>query len=276
MGAGVGLRPAHLQIFMEEKPKSVTWLEVISENYMAWQNRSLGHSHEFLLQLRKDYDFALHGVSLSIGSVDEVDMNYMKRLKELVDLIHPRAVSDHLCWTTFNGKNSHDLLPVPYDEDTLNWIVNKIDQVQNFLGRPILLENPSSYLEYKSSTMTEWDFLAQMSKKSGCGLLLDINNVYVSSVNHRFNAKTYLQNIPHDQVGQIHLAGHSNNGDHLIDTHDEDVCDEVWGLYHWYIKNYGRVGTMIERDGNIPEWSVLEKEILKIQGVENESATISL
>jgi uncharacterized protein len=213
----------------------------------------------------------LHGVSLSVGSCDPIDKAYMKRLKELIDIVQPHIVSDHLCWTGIDGKNSHDLLPVPYTQEALQLIAEKIDQVQNILGRRILIENASSYLEYADSEMTEWDFISALIKQADCGLLLDINNVYVSSVNHSFDPKKYLKNIPHQRVGQIHLAGHSDMGGYLIDTHDHDVCNDVWNLFRWFTSHYGKFSTMIERDGNIPEWNILEKELIKIGDIRHES-----
>jgi len=277
MGAGVGLRPCHYSEFLNHKPKSVSWVEVISENFMAWKGCEIGPAFKTLQQIRNDYELGLHGVSLSIGSIDPVDKDYLQRLKDLIERTQPRTVSDHLCWTGVDGYNVHDLLPVPYTQECLDWTADKLDQVQNFLGRQILIENPSSYIEFKKSDMTEWEFIAELIRKTGCGLLLDINNVYVSSVNHGFDAKTYLNSLPHAAVGQIHLAGHSvgTNGI-LIDTHDAPVCDQVWDLHRWYVQNFGSVGTMIERDGNIPEWSVLESEILKIGEAYNEAPLITL
>lgn len=277
MGAGVGLRPAHYKNFLDQKPKSITWIEVISENFMAWKDKDIGSAHKIIQQLRQDYELGLHGVSLSIGSADPVDTDYLRRLKELIAVLQPRVVSDHLCWTGVDGFNAHDLLPLPYTIECLDWTAQKLDQVQTYLGQRILIENPSSYLEFKESNMSEWDFISQLVKKSGCGLLLDINNVYVSSVNHGFDPQEYLKNIPHHQVGQIHLAGHSQREDgFLIDTHDSAVCPEVWELHRWYVKNFGSVGTMIERDDNIPTWEVLEKEILQIGEAYHEAPPITL
>ncbi len=270
MGVGVGLRPTHYTEIKNNKPKSISWVEVISENFMAWQGQEIGQSHQVLLEIRKDLPVMLHGVSLSIGSVDDLNYDYLKRLKQLIDIVQPTLVSDHLCWTGVDGQNLHDLLPVPFTQEALNLISEKIDKVQNFLGRQILIENASSYLEYVSSEMTEWQFISELTKKSDCGLLLDINNVFVSSVNHGFDPKEYLKNIPIQKIGQIHLAGHSKMNGYLIDTHDEPVCDDVWNLYRWFTQEYGKFSTMIERDGNIPEWSELESEVLKIGEIRNE------
>jgi hypothetical protein len=270
LGVGVGLRPPHYAEIINQKPQSISWVEVISENFMAWQNQEIGEAHQILLQIRKHLPIMLHGVSLSLGSAEKLNMDYLKRLKQLIELVQPNLVSDHLCWTGIEGENLHDLLPVPYTEEALSLISQKIDAVQNYLGRKILIENASSYLEFQSSEMTECEFITELTERSDCGILLDINNVYVSAVNHGFDAKTYLKNIPIHRIGQIHLAGHSEVEGHLIDTHDEPVCDEVWNLFHWFTLENGLFSTMIERDGNIPEWQELEKEILKIGEIRNE------
>lgn len=270
MGAGVGLRPAHHSRFLEQKPTSVSWIEVISENYMPWGSQGFGRAFQTLKKLRNDLPVALHGVSLNLGSTDKLDMDYLNRLKELVDAIDPVVISDHLSWTGIDGKNLHDLLPIPYTTETLKLISERIDKVQNFFGRRILVENPSSYLEFSNSEMSESEFLVELLSKADCGLLLDVNNIYVSSVNHGFNAVDYFKNIPAERIGQIHLAGHSKMDGYLIDTHDEPVCEEVWNLYRQVVTKFGFRSTMIERDGNIPEWNDLEREILKIGEIENE------
>lgn len=236
---------------------------------MAWQGREPGRSLEFLKKVRRNVPIVLHGVSLNIGSVDPLDKNYLQRLKQLIDVIEPEWVSDHLCWTGVNGENLHDLLPVPYTEESLRLIAEKLDEVQNYLGRRILIENPSSYLEFKQSTISEWDFIGELVARADAGLLLDVNNVYVSSVNHGFDPRVYLKAIPWNRVGQIHLAGHSDMGGYLIDTHDAPVCNEVWSLYRQLMAEKGAVSTMIERDANIPEWSILETELLQIQRIQN-------
>lgn len=276
LGIGVGLRPAHYHEFLNNIPKSVSWVEVISENYMPWKGRPLGKSFQTLEKIRSRLPVVLHGVSLSIGSVDELDFDYLNRLKLLIDRIEPAWVSDHLCWTGVSGQNSHDLLPLPYNEETLNLVVKKWQTVQDFLGRKMLIENPSSYLEFNNSEMTEWEFVKQLLIGADCGLLLDINNVYVSSINHNFDPKLYLQSLPKERIGQIHLAGHSKLDGYLIDTHDAPVCDAVWELYRWACAHFGKVSTMIERDGNIPEWSELEQELLHAKEIRNEQKQISL
>ena len=264
LGVGVGLRPAHHSLFIEEQPSTVSWVEVVSENFMPWKGQDFGRPIQFLETVRKNLPIALHGVSLNIGSSDPLDFDYLKRLKSLIERIEPHIISDHLSWTGIKGENSHDLLPIPYTQEALELISTKLDQIQNFLGREILMENPSSYLEFKNSTMSEVEFLNELVKKTDCSLLLDVNNVYVSSVNHNFDPLEYLKQIPKNKVSQIHLAGHSQMNGYLIDTHDTSICSEVWVLYEWTLQNWGPRSTMIERDGNIPDWHELEFEILKL------------
>jgi uncharacterized protein (UPF0276 family) len=273
LGVGLGIRAKHTHLFLEKPPKSVQWGEVISENYMDWGN---GFEPRNILQLekiRQNIPVALHGVSMNLGSADNLDMNYLSRLKKLVDRIQPKVVSDHLCWTGVDGENLHDLMPVPFTEKNLNYLAERILRIQDFLGQRILIENVSSYFEYNFSEMTEWEFLKRLLEKADCGILLDINNVFVSSINHNFNAYEFLLTIPRERIGQIHLAGHTKLDGHLIDTHDEDICPEVWSLYQWSVKNLGQYSTMLERDDNIPEWNILEKEILKIYQIQNEVVT---
>ncbi len=263
-GVGVGLRPAHFPLFQQEIPKTVAWVEVISENYFPWKGIGFGRSLQILQKIRRDLPVALHGVSLNLGSTDPLDQDYLKNLKQLVDIISPMIVSDHLAWTGVAGENLHDLLPLPYTREALRIFVENIDRVQNFLGRQILFENPSSYLQFQQSEMPECEFIAEILKNADCGLLLDVNNVYVSSVNHGFDPITYLEKIPRDRVGQIHLAGHSIMDGYLLDTHDAPVCPEVWDLYRKTLKHFGPVSSMIERDDNIPEWQDLERELLNL------------
>jgi hypothetical protein len=270
LGVGVGLRQPHYEVFENERPKSVSWIEVISENFMAWQGREIGEAHQTLLRLRQDLPVALHGVSLSVGSVDPLNFDYLKRLKELTDILQPAIVSDHLCWTGVDGENFHDLLPIPYTEESLRLITDKVSKVQDFLGRRILLENPSSYLEFADSEMAEGEFLAELARRSDCGILLDVNNIYVSSVNHGFSAEQYLRDIPFERVGQIHLAGHSKQDGILVDTHDAPVSEDVWALFQRVTEQHGQLNAMIERDGNIPSWTELEKEISRIRIIQSE------
>lgn len=274
-GVGVGLRPAHFPLFQQEVPKSVAWVEVISENYFPWKGIGFGRSLQNLQRIRRDLPVALHGVSLNLGSADPLDQEYLKNLKQLVDIISPIVVSDHLAWTGVAGENLHDLLPLPYTREALRIFVENIDRVQNFLGQQILFENPSSYLQFQQSEMPEWEFISEILKNADCGLLLDVNNVYVSSVNHGFDPITYLDKIPRDRVGQIHLAGHSIMDGYLLDTHDAPVCPEVWDLYRKALKRFGPVSSMIERDDNIPEWQDLEQELLNMGRIRDEELKIS-
>jgi uncharacterized protein (UPF0276 family) len=262
LGLGLGLRAEHYPHILSKSPK-LDWFEALSENYMGIGDSSGGRALKTLEKVRESYDIALHGVSLSIGSSDPLNENYLKKLKELAGIIEPSIISDHLCWTGVEGINVHDLLPLPYTSETIDHVVQRISKVQDFLKSSILIENVSSYLSYHHSEMTEWDFLNAICKESGCGLLLDINNIYVSSKNHGYNAVTFLENIDAKAVGQIHLAGHSSQGDLLVDTHDGPVCSEVWHLYQKSIGLVGEVSTMVEWDANIPPFEILESEILK-------------
>lgn len=275
-GVGVGLRPAHYSDFLNQIPQSISWIEVISDNFLQWKyhrNHNLqNQAIRFLEQIRKDVPVYLHGVSLNIGSADPVDLDYLERLNFLIEQIEPAVVSDHLCWNGVDGKNLHDLMPIPYNEVTLNHIADKIDQVQNHLKRRIVIENPSSYFEFKKSDMSESDFISKLVTQADCGLLLDVNNVYVSSVNHGFKPKDYFESIPKNRIAQIHLAGHSVKNGYLIDTHDAPVCQEVWDLYRWVTAKFGLISTMIERDDHIPDWNELEKEVLMIGKIQNEKS----
>lgn len=270
LGVGVGLRPVHYEHFLESPPKSVSWVEVISENYMCWRTRSSGRSLQLLERVRKNLPVVLHGVSLSIGSSDRLDAEYLTALEGLIHRIEPAWISDHLCWTGIHGRNLHDLLPLPYTQEALEKVVERIKQVQDRLGRQILIENPTTYLQFTESEMSEWDFMAEMATRADCGILLDVNNVFVSAVNHGFDPHTYLNAIPMERVGQIHLAGHTDKGTHLIDTHSTPVRPEVWDLYRAAVKRFGKISAMIERDDDIPEWSELEREILQLSQVRNE------
>jgi len=220
-----------------------------------------GRPLQILEKVRVHYPIGLHGVSLSVGSTDPLNKNYLKKLKTLCDRIDPAIISDHLCWTGVGGKNLHDLLPLPFTEEALKHIVKRITQVQEFLGKRILIENVSSYITYKHSHMPEWEFLANISKKSGCGILLDINNIYVNAVNHKLDAHEYINSIPVECVGQFHLAGHTNKGDFLFDTHNSPVIEKVWALYHLAVQRFGQVTTLVEWDADIPEFPVLLKEV---------------
>lgn len=256
LGYGLGLRPDHYQDIVRDWP-AVGWFEVLSENYMVDGGKPL----HYLERVRSRYPVVMHGVSLSIGGCDPLDRAYLQRLKSLANRIEPQWISDHLCWTGMAGKNLHDLLPLPYTEEALVHVVERVKQVQDFLGRQILLENVSSYLSYADSALSEWEFLRAVTEQADCLILLDINNVYVSSCNHEFDARTYLEGMPRQRVHQFHLAGHSYQDNLIVDTHDTAVTDPVWWLYTDAVRRFGRVSTMIERDGNIPPLSQLLDEL---------------
>jgi len=258
LGLGVGLRSVHFPYLLQHRPE-VDWFEVISENFMD----SGGRPRYMLDQLAERYPLVMHGVSLSIGSTDPLNHDYLRRLKVLADQVRARWVSDHVCWTGVAGLNSHDLLPIPFNESTLRHLVERIRIVQDVLERPLVLENPSSYVTFASSTMTEWEFLTRMAEESDCGLLLDVNNVYVSSVNHEFDPAAYIRSVPHERVVQFHLAGHTDRGTHLIDTHDSHVIDPVWELYRLAHQLTGGAATLLEWDARIPEFPVVHAEVLK-------------
>jgi hypothetical protein len=256
LGFGLGLRPAHYETILTESP-AVDWFEIISENYLVPGGRPL----HYLDRIRERYPMVMHGVTLSIGTHDPLNREYLKQLRALAKRIEPRWISDHLCWTGAHGLNAHDLLPLPYTEEALKHVAARVSEVQDFLGRRILLENVSSYVSYPESEMSEWEFLREIAGRADCLILLDINNVFVSSVNHEFNPHTYLNAIPVERVWQFHLAGHRNHGDYIIDTHDEPVIDPVWELYEAAVRRFGRVSTMIERDDNIPPLAELLAEL---------------
>lgn len=267
LGFGCGLRTPHHDDILENTPRSVDWFEAIAETYLPWSDGTLPKSLQTLEKVRENYPVVLHGVSLSLGSVDPLDLLHLKKIKALSLRLEAAWFSDHLCWTGVGGANHHDLLPLPYTEEALDHVASRVLQTQDFLGRPILVENVSSYLTFKSSTMPEATFLKELVARTDCGLLLDINNVFVSSQNHGTDAWEYLSTLPWEAVAQIHLAGHRDKGDLLIDTHDEPVCDAVWELYRMAMKEWGPVTTMIERDDKIPEWAVLEAEVTKARSV---------
>ena len=255
-GFGLGLRTQHYNDFLSE-PQPVDWLEVISDNYMVDGGKPLA----MLDQIRANYPMVMHGVSMSIGSINGLDKDYLRKLKLLEQRIEPMWVSDHLCWSGVHGRNLHDLLPLPYTREALQVVSRNVEQAQDVLQRPLVLENVSSYVEYTASEMTEWEFLAEVVKATGCRLLLDINNIYVSAFNHNFSPARFIEGIPLDSVAQFHLAGHLNKGDHLIDTHDHPVCEDVWDLYRQALLHFGYVPTMIERDDNIPSLPELIAEL---------------
>lgn len=264
VGIGVGLRSPHYSYILENRPK-ISWFEAISENYMGLDSLDGGRPIQILEKVRENYPIVLHGVSLSIGSIDEINFKYLDRLRQLIERIHPLWVSDHICWTGVNGENLHDLMPLPYTEETVEHLTEKILKAQDFLKRPLVFENVSAYLSFKHSEMTEWEFLNEIVQRTGCGLLIDVNNVYVSSVNQNFDPVTYLSAIPKTSVAQIHLAGHTVSENCLIDTHDSPVSEKVWDLYGLAIQLYGNVPTLIEWDDKIPDFSVLEAESLRAE-----------
>ena len=253
---GLGLRTEHYRDFLAA-PQAVDWLELISENYLVAGGKPL----YFLDRIRQDYPMVLHGVSLSIGSSDPLDAGYLRELRGLVDRVEPAWVSDHLCWTGTRSLNLHDLLPLPYTEETLRHLVPRVAQVQDALGQALLLENVSSYVRYLADEMSEWEFIRELVGRTGCELLLDVNNVYVSSVNHGFDPRVFIDAVPVEAVRQIHLAGHEDHGDYLIDTHDHPVCTAVWDLYAYTIGRLGPVATMIERDDHTPSLAELVGEL---------------
>ena len=265
-GFGLGLRPVHYPDFLDQ-PQAVDWLEIISENYMVPGGKPLA----MLDAILERYPVAMHGVSLSIGSTDGLDAQYLAELKALANHVQPMWISDHLCWTGVQGRNAHDLLPLPYSEEALRLVVRHVNQVQDTLGRRILLENVSSYLNYRRSEMSEWEFLRQVAEQADCLLLLDVNNIYVSGINHGFDPIEFLDHLPVERVQQIHLAGHSDHGDYIVDTHDHPVAAPVWELYRYTCAHFGEVATMIERDDNIPELSVLIAELDRARAIAAET-----
>lgn len=255
-GFGLGLRTQHYNDFLTA-PQPVDWLEVLSDNYMVEGGKPLA----MLDRIRADYPMVMHGVSMSIGAVDGLNRDYLEKLRALQQRIDPMWVSDHLCWTGVHGRNMHDLLPLPYTHEALQVITRNVEQAQEILQRPLVLENVSSYVEFNTSEMTEWEFLSEVCQATGCQLLLDINNIYVSAFNHGFSPTRFIEGVPVDSVVQFHLAGHQDNGDHLIDTHDHAVCDGVWELYRQALVRFGQVPTMIERDDRIPPLDELLSEL---------------
>jgi uncharacterized protein (UPF0276 family) len=269
-GCGLGLRREHYEIVLRERP-SVPWFEVISENFMGEGGRPL----HVLESVREHYPVALHGVSLSPGSVDAPRSDHLARLRRLVERIEPAIVSDHLCWTGLGGHNSHDLLPLPFTEEAVRVAAANIRRVQDALGRRILVENISTYLQFESSTLREWEFLAAVADEADCGILLDVNNVYVNARNHRLDPEAFLAGIPVERVAQFHLAGHEDHGDYVIDTHDHPVRDEVWALYERAVERFGPQPTLIERDAHVPELPVLLGEARRAQQVLEERHAVA-
>lgn len=267
LGFGLGLRPVYYRDILEKNPK-VDWFEVISENFMVPGGRPLA----MLERIRGAYPIVLHGVSMSIASTAPLDLDYLQALKSLAGRVQPEWISDHLCWTGVHGVNLHDLLPVPYTLEALNHVAERISKVQDFLGRRIAIENVSSYVTFAESEMDEWTFIREMAERADCWLLLDINNLFVSSFNHGFDQERFLDSIPADRVVQIHLAGHSEAGTHKIDTHDHPICEEVWSLYERACRRFGFRATMIERDDNFPLFADLLAELDHARAIAARSA----
>jgi uncharacterized protein (UPF0276 family) len=258
LGLGVGLRTVHFDYLLKHHPR-VDWFEIISENFMD----SRGRPRYVLEQIAERYPVVMHGVSLSIGSTDPLNFEYLGKLKALARDVRPLWISDHVCWTGVAGRNTHDLLPMPLTEASLKHVVERIRTVQDFLERPFVLENPSTYVGFTGSTLSEWEFINRMAQEADCGLLLDVNNVYVSSMNHDFDPEEFIRSVPHERVVQFHLAGHTNCQTHLIDTHDDHVVDPVWKLYRLAHQLTGGVSTLLEWDAKIPPFPVLHAEVLK-------------
>ncbi|HEY4117071.1 MAG TPA: DUF692 domain-containing protein [Byssovorax sp.] len=267
LGIGVGLRTPHYGHILENAP-AVDWFEVLSENYM----RTRGRPMYFLEQVAARYPVALHGVSMSIGSTDPLDLAYLRELVELRDRVGARWVSDHLCWTGVAGRNTHDLLPLPYTEASLAHVADRVRAVQDALGAPLALENPSSYVEFGSSTMKEWEFLARLAELADCALLLDVNNVYVSAYNHGFDPAEYLAAIPYDRVVQLHVSGHTNNGTHIVDTHIGPVIDPVWRLLGEAHARAKGVSVLLEWDAEIPSFEETHADALRARDFIAEAA----
>ncbi|WP_344795842.1 DUF692 domain-containing protein [Litoribacillus peritrichatus] len=259
LGFGVGLRSQHFPYLMNNDDPMVDWFEIISENFID----NYGYGRHVLAQLRAKRPIVMHGVSMNIGSTDPLNSEYLRKLKELAEFIKPEWISDHLCWTGFAGINSHDLLPLPLTDESLNHVISRVNQVQDILERPLVLENPSTYLEYEYSHLSEPEFFNELVANTQCGILLDVNNVYVSAFNHGFSAEQYINDLPHDHIIQMHLAGPTHCGDCLIDTHDQPVPSPVWRLYQQAQMLTQGVSTLLEWDANIPPYPELVAELNK-------------
>jgi uncharacterized protein len=263
LGFGLGARPQHYEALLGERRGRVAWLEALTENYLVPGGRPL----HYLERLREHYPLTLHGVSLSIGGTDPLDEDYLAAVKALIARVEPVWVSDHLCWTGVDGINLHDLLPLPFTEAVVRHVVARISHVQERLGRQLALENVSSYVSFAGAEMSEWEFLHEIAERADCRLLLDVNNVYVSSVNHGFDALAYLRGVPAARLQQFHLAGHRQQGNYLIDTHDAPVPEPVWDLYRAAVERFGALSTLIERDDNIPPLEELLSELDRARAI---------
>ncbi len=262
-GCGIGLRVEHFDEIEEQKP-DIPWFEILSDNYLIEGT----NQREYLNKFRENYPVTFHGVGLSIGSTDQLNMDYLKSLKKLKNEVQPAWISDHLCWTSAHGVVTHDLIPLPYNESVVDHIVDRIKQVQDYLGEQIVIENVSSYLQFKDSVMKEWDFINEVTQLSDCKLLLDVNNIYVSSQNHLFDADEYLYAMPQERVVEMHLAGYEDRGTHLLDTHSRPVTDPVWDLFTKAVAHYGDVPVLIEWDNDIPSLQRVIEEANKAQAIQ--------
>jgi uncharacterized protein (UPF0276 family) len=258
LGLGVGLRNKHFN-YLLHNPVQVDWFEIITENFMD----DFGFARHVLMHVRKQVPVVMHGVSLSVGSTDPINFKYLDKLKALAEAIEPVWISDHLCWTGVAYTNTHDLLPMPMTQESLTHVAERVLRIQDYLKRPLILENPSTYLQFKASTISEWGFLSSLAKTTGCGLLLDVNNVFVSANNHGFDAPNYINSLPHEHIVQMHIAGPTDCGDLLIDTHDQPVPSEVWKLYVQAQQLTGGVSTLLEWDAKIPDYPDLLIELYK-------------
>lgn len=265
LGMGVGLRGKHFPYLMQNDDPLVDWFEIISENYID----NYGYALYALEKIAEKRPIVMHGVSMNIGSSEPLNLAYLKKLKALAKQLKAQWISDHLCWTGIAHVNTHDLLPMPLTEESLQHVIKRVLQVQDILERPLILENPSTYLEFEANTFTEWDFLSELAKATNCGLLLDVNNVFVSSFNHDYDPETYIKNLPHNQIVQLHIAGPSDCGDYMIDTHDQPVPAKVWHLYKLAQELTGGVSTLLEWDAKIPEYPELVEELFKAKKILN-------
>ena len=256
LGFGLGLRTVHYDAVLSEQPH-VDWFEIVSENYLVPGGKPL----YYLDRIRERYPLVMHGVSLSIGSVSPLNFDYLRQLKRLAARVKPHWISDHLCWTGVDGINLHDLMPLPYTDEALHHLATRIRTVQDFLGQRMAFENVSSYVAFAGSRMTEWEFIAALAREADCDILLDVNNVYVNSVNHGFDPYEFIRSMPTDRVRQLHLAGHTHHGTYIVDTHDAPIVEAVWRLYEFACRRFGSVPTLIERDDNIPPLQALVDEL---------------
>jgi len=267
-GCGIGLRLDHFDKIDETKPE-VPWFEVLSDNYLLEGTMQ----RDYLRKFRHNYPVTFHGVGMSIGSTEPLNQDYLKRLKQLKEEIQPAWISDHLCWTSAHGVVTHDLIPLPYTQTVVKHIVDRIIQVQDFLGEQLVIENVSSYLQFKSTEMSEWDFINEVTRQSDCRLLLDVNNIYVSAQNHHFDAEEYLLAMPAEKVAEMHLAGYEDRGTHLLDTHSRPVTEPVWALFKKAVQHVGDVPVLIEWDNDIPSLERVIQESLKAQALQQEILT---